>query len=119
MKEGHAPRLLSQRPPPGPGLTVATTRPGEGAGRAGPPEQHLGLAPAGTKGSGGAGGRVRGGSRSRRPAANFPPPAPPEMTAFRKKGWAGVCVCVCSKKKNKIQTQLSNLRVQRRGFAPL
>lgn len=44
MKEGHAPLPLSKQPPPGPGLTAATTRPGEGARphATSATEQHLG-----------------------------------------------------------------------------
>lgn len=37
MKEGHTPPLLSEQPRPGPGVTAATTRPGRGARRTGPP----------------------------------------------------------------------------------
>lgn len=48
MKEGHTPPLLSEQPPPGPGVTATTTRPGDGTRHTGPPalprpaKQHLG-----------------------------------------------------------------------------
>lgn len=100
MKEGHAPLLLSERLPLGPGLTAAAARPGEGAGRAGPPARAAPwLGPAGTKGGGRREGG-HGGSGSRGPAllraaallrrgkgagATVLLPTPPKTTAFEKK----------------------------------